>query len=74
MVCSNLGPDIAFPLGFWLRDHTPALFGACVTLLSSASSVFSCKAVDEWTDSNGSSLVFETFGTSFKGAGSLISC
>ena len=71
MVCSNLGPDIAFALGFWLLDHTDVLFGAWVTLNLSASSAFSTNGASWFGLTIGVSLVFETFGTFFAGKGSL---
>lgn len=74
MVCSNLGPDIAFSLGFWLRDHFPSLFGACITLNFSAVSTLSCNGLSWTWDSIGNSLDFETLGTFFGEFGSLISC
>jgi len=74
IVCSNLGPLIAFSLGFWLRDQTVALFGACATLLSSAAVVFSCKRASWNGVSIGVSLVLDTLGTFFGAFGSLISC
>lgn len=71
MVCSNLGPDMALALGFWLLDQVASLFGACEVRRLSASSTFSCNAADDCGDSLGSSLVLETFGTCFEGFESL---
>lgn len=63
IVCSNLGPDIANSLGIWLLDHTLFLFGACIDLLSSAISTFSCKGVSPMpTAVIGVSFVLDTLG------------
>jgi len=61
IVCSNLGPTIAFALGCWLLLHTPSRLGACITRFFSPSSgssysALSCEPVDE----DGSRLVSET--------------
>ena len=74
IVCSNLGPDIAFALGFWLLDQTSVRFGACVTRSFSASLAFSTNGASRCGVSIGSSLVLETFGTGFEDVGSLTSC
>lgn len=71
MVCSNLGPDIAFALGFWLLDQVASLFGAWEVRRFSASSTFSCKAEDACGDLLGTSLVLETLGTCLEGCESL---
>lgn len=70
IVCSNLGPDMAISRGIWLRDHTSFLFGACITLLFSASEAYSCSG---WSPtpilSTATSLVLDTFGESFEAFG-----
>ena len=38
IVCSNLGPTIAFARGCWLLLHVVARLGACITRFSSPSS------------------------------------
>jgi hypothetical protein len=45
IICSNLGPTIAFSLACWLRLHTPSLLGACMLLRSSPSATDSCNGL-----------------------------
>lgn len=73
IVCSNLGPDIAFALGFWLLDQIADLFGACVTLKLSACSTLSEILASLCGVSIGNSLLLLTFGTSFGASLTLIS-
>lgn len=73
MVCSNLGPAIASLRGAWLRLQIPLdLFGAWVTLISSASTTPSLNGSAMFpSESDGVSLVLETLGVGVFGFGSL---
>lgn len=61
IICSNLGPTMAFSRGCWLRLHTSLRLGACMVRMRSPSATLSCRA---WSmlpsELNGISLVLLT--------------
>lgn len=72
IVCSNRGPLMATSRDCWFLLQTPALFGACICLCVSAASVVSCRVPSLLPAAvTPSSFVFETFGVSLRGVGSL---
>lgn len=72
IVCSNLGPLIAFALGCWLGDHGVARLGACNCRRFSPSSGSSCRGASRAPPASSSTaLVPETFWGADFGEGSL---
>jgi hypothetical protein len=72
IVCSNLGPLIAFALGCWLGDHIAARLGACNCRRLSPSSGNSCRGASLAPPASSSrALVADTFWGAGFGEGSL---